>query len=119
MLREDPTRATVAVALARLGRPDLATPAIPALVRAAEHGVRPNYLAWWPLLHDLPSFGPAARPAVPFLLRVMRHNDGDPYRLAARALLAIDPEAAAGAGVYDAPRPSRPRQTRLGWHEDY
>jgi HEAT repeat protein len=119
MLREDPTRITVAVALARLGRPDLATPAIPALVRAAEHSVRPHDSAWWRLLHELPSFGPAARPAVPFLLRVMRHNDGEAYRLAARALLAIDPEAAAVAGVCDAPRPSRLRQTDFGWRDDY
>jgi HEAT repeat protein len=118
MLREDPTRTAVAVALARLGRPDLATPAIPALVRAAERSVRPHDLAWWYLLYDLPDFGPAARPAVPFLLRVMRKNDEDAYRLAARALLAIDPEAAAGAGVYDVPRPPQRRQTGIGWRDD-
>jgi HEAT repeat protein len=118
MLREDPTRIELAVYLARLGRPDLAAPAIPALVRAAEHSVRPNDFAWRRLLYDLLSFGPAARPAVPFLLRVMRRNDRDAYRLAARALLTTDPEAAARAGVYDAPLPPQRRQTGIGWRDD-
>jgi HEAT repeat protein len=117
MLKEDPTRVRVGVALARLGRPDLAAPVAPILAERAELGPH-DRTDFYRTLADLEALGRAAKPAVPTLLRLMRHNNSSFYTQAARALMVIDPEAAARAGVYDAPREIVFRQTGVSRDED-
>jgi HEAT repeat protein len=118
MLKQNPERIRVAVTLAHLGRSDLAVSAIPHMVKQGESVSSPREFDLYDILYGLKSLGAEARPAVPFLLRLMRHDDRSLYVRAAGALLVIDPEAAAKAGVYDAPRPPQNRQTFPGWGDD-
>jgi len=48
------------------------------------------------------------------------HHNHDLCAQAACALVAVDPKAVAGAGVYDLPRPLRCEQTGIssGWRDD-
>jgi hypothetical protein len=64
-------------------------------------------------MEELASVGSGAKPAVPVLLRMLRHQDRDVYLAAGVALHAIDWEAAAKAGVLDPPRFPQIRQTGL------
>ena len=97
-------RVCIATTLMKLGRPQ---PAV----------LRPILLDWVRTKGQGASFspydsveylgnylGPEAKSAVPLLLQMMRHEDYKRYLNAASALVAIDPQAAAKAGVYDPPR---------------
>jgi HEAT repeat protein len=117
-LKEDPEQVEVAVALARLGRPDLAVRALPTLIKQAEAEWESSRIDYYRTLDDLKTLGREAKPAVPVLLRLMRHDHPSVYAHAASALLAIDPEAAARAGVRDAPRASWGHQTGVGPIDD-
>jgi HEAT repeat protein len=118
MLKEDAEQVQVAVALARLGRPDLAVPALPTLIKQAESGLAFGRTDLIHALADLQALGREAKPAVPVLLRLMRHDHPSVYAHAARALFVIDPETAAKAGVRDAPRAPWGHQTGAGPIDD-
>jgi HEAT repeat protein len=117
VLKEHPAWADVAVTLASLGRSDLAAPAVPVVIKWVESGATSGPRRRYQALAVLEALGRGAKPAVALLLRLMRHEDYDLYVRAARALVVIDPEAAARVGLLDAPRESPSRQTgvtRLG-----
>ena len=97
-------RIQIAETLVRLGRPRLAASVLPLLRDRlrTRSGRSANSLERDPF-ELLGLLGPEAKAAVPDLLQVMRHDDYNRYRQAAAALVAIDPQAAAKAGVYDPP----------------
>jgi HEAT repeat protein len=99
-------RIFIAATLVRIGRPRLAASVLPILMDRVARNNHEGLAYFCP--HDafdyLGFLGPEAKPAVPLLLQVMRHENYYRYLQAARALVAIDPQAAAKAGVYDPPR---------------
>ena len=84
-------------AIQRLGqihrRPDLCLPALTPLLNATDANARANVLT------ALSAFGPAAKPAFTDVARLLKYREEWIRTSASNTLLAIDPQAAARAGV--------------------
>ncbi len=75
------------------GQPELVVPKLVKLLHD------PNYRLRWAATERLSDFGTNARAAVPFLIEMLKNQNPYGRKLATNALKAIDPEAAAKAGV--------------------
>jgi hypothetical protein len=102
--QDDGARIHIAATLAQLGRPRAAVSLLPTVLDSIRRdaGQLPANVHF-DAYRYLEFLGAEAKSAVPLLLQVMRHDDHERYLQAARALFAIDPQAAAKAGVYDRP----------------
>jgi HEAT repeat protein len=117
MLKEDPEATPVAVTLARLGQPRPSAAAVKRLVEEGKADLAQGFFSP-SAFRDLEALGAEARPAVPFLLRVMRHDNHILYLRAARLLHTIDPQIAQSVGIYDAPPELGSQQTGVGERDD-
>jgi HEAT repeat protein len=88
-------RLSAALALCRIKGGDDAAQA--ELIRILER--EPMQLQETGMQDVLIQLGPEVKPATPTLLRLLRHDDNNLYHAAARVLKAVNPEAAATAGL--------------------